>query len=137
MRIQKFILSIGGIGAHNLISRNAMFRRVADMGDGDKVIPFARLLYSFPSTFLWEDDSGAVQHVRQGEGGEQRDPLMPLLFSLGLHRAVVSVRSKLKEGEKLFAFLDDVYVIVPPSRVLDVFRLLERELHEKACISVH
>ena len=61
---------------------------------------------------------------------------MPL-FSLGLHRAVVNVRSKLKEGEKLFAFLDDVCVIVTPLRVLDVFRLLERELHEKACISVH
>ena len=85
-----------------------MFRGVADMGGGDKVIPFARLLYGFPSRFLWEDDSGAVHHVRQGEGGEQGDPLMPLLFSLGLHRALVSVRSKLKEGEKLFAFLDDV-----------------------------
>ena len=62
---------------------------------------------------------------------------MLLLFSLGLHKALVSVRSKLKDGEKLFAFLDDVYFIVTPSSVLDVFGLLERELHEKACISVH
>ena len=58
------ILSMDGIGAYDLISRNAMFRGVADMGGRDKVIPFARLLCGFPSTFLWEEDSGAVHHVR-------------------------------------------------------------------------
>ena len=33
--------------------------------------------------------------------------------------------------------LDDVYVICRPSRVLQVFRLLEHELGRKACICVH
>ena len=28
-------------------------------------------------------------HIRQGEGGEQGDPLMPLLFSLGVHNSLV------------------------------------------------
>ena len=32
---------------------------------------------------------------------------MPLLFSLSMHMALVTVKSKLKEGEKLFVFLDD------------------------------
>ena len=120
------ILSIDGIGAYDLVSRNAMFRGVADMVDGDKLVPFMRLFHGSPSTFLWEDD-GTVHHVRQGEGGEQGDPLMPLLFSLG----------QLEDGEKLFAFLDDVCVICRPSRVLQVFRLLEHELGRKACICVH
>ena len=98
-----------------------MFRGVADMCDGDKLIPFVRLFYGSPSTYLWEDDTGNVHHVQQGEEGEQGDPLKPLLFSLGKHRALVAVKSKSKEGEKLFAFLDDGYVICTPKRVLDVF----------------
>ena len=43
---------------------------------------------------------------------------MSLLFSLGLHRVLVSVKSQLEDEEKLFAFLDDVYVICRPTRVL-------------------
>ena len=38
----------------------------------------------------------------QGEGGEQGDPLMLLLFSLGQHSALLAVNAKLKEGESLF-----------------------------------
>ena len=98
------ILSVDGIGAYDLISRNAIFQGVRDMVDGDKMIPFIRQFYGSPSTFLWDDDFGEVHHVHQGEGGEQGDPLMPMLFSLGQHRALVAVQSKLLEDEKLFAF---------------------------------
>ena len=115
------ILSIDGIGAFDLISRNAMLRGVVRMVEGEKLLLFIRLFYGSPSTFLWEDDMGKVHHVRQIEGGEQGDPLMPLLFSLGMHSALVAVKAKLKEGERLFAFLDDVNVICTPSRVLEVF----------------
>ena len=131
------ILSIDGIGAYDLISRNAMLRGVLSMVDGAKLIPYIRLFYGSPSTFLWEDDMGNVHHVRQGEGGEQGDPLMPLLFSLGMHSALVAVKAKLKEGERLFAFLDDVYVTCTLARVLPVFQVLEAELFNKAHISVH
>ena len=80
-------------------------------------LPFG-CFYGQPSLYIWEDDEGTVHHVRQGEGGE--------LFSLGLHRALVSVKSQLEDGEKLFAFLDDVHVICRPTRVLQVFKLLEK-----------
>ena len=76
------ILSIDGVGAYDNISRNAMFRGVAEMVDGDKLIPFIRQFYSNPSKFFWEDEVGNVHHIHQGEGGEQGDPLMLLLFSL-------------------------------------------------------
>ena len=56
---------------------------------------------------------------------------MPMLFSLGQHRALVAVQSKLNEDEKLFAFLDDVYVICRPTRVQEVFQLLETELRSR------
>ena len=63
------------------------------MVDGEKIIPFVRQFYDSPSTFLWEDDTGDVRRVRQGEGGEQG----PSLFSLGQHRAMVAVQAELKE----------------------------------------
>ena len=47
------ILSVDGIGAYDLISRNAIFQGVRDMVDGDKMIPFIRQFYGSPSTFLW------------------------------------------------------------------------------------
>ena len=53
--------------------------------------------------------------IPQGEGGEQGDPLMPLLFSLGQHSALDA-----EEGERLFAFLDDLYVLCDPGRVAEV-----------------
>ena len=132
------ILSIDGVGAYDNISRNAMFRGVADMVDGDKLIPFIRQFYSTPSKFFWEDEVGDVHHIHQGEGGEQRDPLMLLLFSLGQHRALVAVQAQLKDDERLFAFLDDFYVTSPiPDRVGDAYLSLEEHLFTRAGISVH
>ena len=48
--------------------------------------------------------------IPQGEGGEQGDPLMPMLFSLGMHPAVVAAQERLRPAERIFAFLDDVCV---------------------------
>ena len=45
----------------------------------EKISPFVRQFCENPSTFLCEDDTGDIRRVRQGEGGEQSDPLMPLL----------------------------------------------------------
>ena len=53
---------------------------------------------------------GNPQDIAQGEGGEQGDPLMPLLFSLGLHGALSAVQARFRVNEKVFALLDDVYV---------------------------
>ena len=44
-----------------------MFRGVADMPDGDKLIPFVRLFYDRPSTHLWEDETGENHGVPQEE----------------------------------------------------------------------
>ena len=57
------ILSIDGVGAYDSISRRAMFRGLVDMVDGEKLVPFARLFYDSPLTFIWEDEVGDVRHV--------------------------------------------------------------------------
>ena len=49
--------------------------------------------------------------MTQGEGREQGDVLMPVPYSLGQHGALQSVASHLLPGKRLFAFLDDVYVL--------------------------
>ena len=131
------ILSIDGVGAYDTISRKALLRGVADMVDGDKLIPFVRQFYSSPSTYLWEDEVGETRRIQQGEGGEQGDPLMPLLFSVGQHRALVEVQASLRAGERLFAFLDDIHVVCSPERVGDVYKLVEHALRTKTGISIH
>ena len=53
------ILSIDGVGAHDFISRRAMFQGVADLPNGDQLIPFIRQFDEEPSTFVWEDKGEA------------------------------------------------------------------------------
>ena len=43
----------------------------------------------------------------QGEGGEQGDALMPLLFAVGQHQALEAAHRQLQNNESIFAFLDD------------------------------
>ena len=103
------ILSIDGIGAFDHVSRNSMLR--GPDGDGccqRRPSPFVRQFYGQPSAYVWDDEMGDTQVIPQGEGGEQGDPLMLLLFCLSLHKALVAVNARLQEGESLLAFLDDM-----------------------------
>ena len=62
---------------------------------------------------------------------------MPLLFSLGQHRALEAIAGRLEEGERLFAYLDDVYVVCSPARVSEVHAILAQELERHAHIRLH
>ena len=62
---------------------------------------------------------------------------MPLLFALGLHRALSAVRERMQDEEKVFAFLDDVYVTCAPDRVLEVHKILEEEIFAHTHIRMH
>ena len=55
---------------------------------GSAALPFVRMFYGASSEYLWEDSCGTVHRIPQGEGGEQGDALMPLLFALGQHSAL-------------------------------------------------
>ena len=73
----------------------------------------------------------------KAKGGEQGDPLIPALFALGLHQALVAVQAGLLPSERLFAFLDDIYVVCSLDRVADVHASLQAELWRHARIQVH
>ena len=131
------VVSVDGIGAYDLMSRNAMMRGLRHVVEGDRILPFVRAFYGKPSTYIWEDDVGDVHQIVQGEGGEQGDPLMPLLFCIGQHPALAAVAKELREGEKLFAYLDDLYIICQPDRVGEVHALLQKHLWNYTGISLH
>ena len=86
------VVTVDGVGAYDLISRNAMLEGLLRMEGGDQILPFARLFYGTPSAYLWEDEMGNTHEIPQGEEGEQGDPLMPILFSLGEHPALEAIR---------------------------------------------
>ena len=117
------VLSVDGIGAFDLVSRTGMLRGLCRVPDGPEALPFVRMFYGQASMYSsWEDDEGIVHDIHQGEGGEQGDPSMPLLFSLGQHPALQAFQAQLLPNERVFAYLDDVYVITTPARVGAIYR---------------
>ena len=109
------ITSIDGVGPFDLIPRRTMLEGLQRVSA--EAVPFARMFHGRRSEYLWESDSGEVHNIPQGEGGEQGDAMMPLLFSLGQHGALQDASRTLGHGEHLMAFLDDTYYVSEPARV--------------------
>ena len=131
------VVSVDGIGAFDFISQQAMLSGLRDMECGEELKPIVSAFYGSPSTYLWEDELGAVHEIQQGEGGEQGDALMPMLFSLGQHPALVAIAAHLLSNEKLFAFHNDIYVVCLPDRVGAVHQLIQRELWDRSRFTLH
>ena len=73
------VMLIDGISAFDLIE--AGHAPVMDLDGGNSALPFVALFYGTPSSYLWEDSCGRTHTIVLGEGGEQGDAMMPLLFS--------------------------------------------------------
>ena len=114
-----------------------MLSGLLDMEEGERLLPFVRMFCSQPSSYLFDDEVGETNTIHQGEGGEQGDALMPLLFSLGQQRALRAIAGQLKDGERLFAFLDDLFVSCQPARVAEIHRVMRIELWTHSKISIH
>ena len=131
------VMSIDGISAYDQISRAAMLDGLYTYCGGE-TIPFVRMFHGSPSTYVWEDAEGVEHSILEGEGGEQEDPLMPLLYSLGQHGALVATQEELADEETLVAYLDDIWVVSPvPERVSHAYGSLQRNLFSHARIRVH
>ena len=55
---------------------------------------------------------GVTKHISQGDGGEQGDPLMPMLFTLEQHGSLVAVQGRLRDNEHVLAYHDDVRTLM-------------------------
>ena len=131
------ILSVDGVGAFDTVSRLAMLRGLSRVPGASACLPFVRQFYTAPSRFVWHDAAGRPRAIDQAEGGEQGNPLMPALYALGQHPALVELQRRLRPGELVFAYLDDIYVIGPSARARVVFDLLSQHLFRHARIEVH
>ena len=114
-----------------------MLRGLLSVEGSDTVLPFVRQFYGTPSTYQWQDDEGTVHDVQQGEGGEKGDAQMPALFAHGPHNALVTLQLRLTPQERLFALLEDIYVVCSPERVLPIFQAPEFELWVHSRIQIH
>ena len=74
------IVSVDGVGVFDFI-RNSMLEGLSRSMASRFCLSSEPFMVSLP-LFVWEDDTGEVHTIPQGEG-EQGDPLMPLLFCLG------------------------------------------------------
>ena len=133
----KTLVSIDGIGAFDHIKRKSMLEALHNNADLAPLLPFVRMFYGKDSTYVWYDDEGVPHEILQGEGGEQGDPLMPALYALGQHEALSQVHATLRQGELLFAYLDDIYVLCDPSRVAEIFLQVKLSLFRSAGIQVN
>ena len=71
--------------------------------------------------------------ISQGEGSEQGDALMPLLFAVGQHSASEAIQEDLQEGDVLLAYHDDIYTV----RVSPIHATLQDHLYSYARIRIH
>ena len=86
---------------------------------------------------IWKDEVGDVQDIPQGDGGDQGDPLMPLLFSLAMHPSLVSTGPQcvLDETENLqhpLWFANEIHVVQKGKKL---FTFSEEITHSR--ITVH
>ena len=65
------------------------------------LLPLVSMLYGNQSHFPRSDQNGLVRDILQGEGGEQGCPLMPALFALAQHEALVTANKELLPGEHI------------------------------------
>ena len=119
------------IGAYDHLFRGAMLSKLLSEPALHGLLPFVRAMYSEESHYTWRDDSENLHDIVQCEGGEQGDPLMPLLFSLGIHDALSEAKNMMGEEEHLLAFLDDVFIVSEPDNTLG------DELSTRAGIHLH
>lgn len=81
--------------------------------------PVARTMYSEPTGHLWWDDSGAAWEVSARARVDQGCPLSPCFFALAVARSLGLLQAELGARgphAKVFAYLDDVYVVVDPAQ---------------------
>ena len=100
--------------------------------------PPTRMFYGRSSEHLWEMGDGQIHRIQQGEGGEQGDPMIPLLYCLGQHGALEPAHSQFTRGERLPAFLDDTFIVASTAAgVGPAYGCVQDALRNHCGIQVH
>ena len=62
------------------VYRSAMLAKLHEVPSLQGLLPFVRAAHA--TSYVWEDEAGVQHRIIQAEGGEQSNPLMPLLRSM-------------------------------------------------------
>ena len=92
-----------------------MLGALSSRPDFQLLLPYTRKFYGAPSVYTWVDGNATSHEIAQGEGGEPGDPLMPALYAIAQQPALHEVQAALREGEAIFAYLDDTYIVAAPA----------------------
>ena len=84
------MVSIDGIGAFDVVSRQSMLEGVLTVEGGDSAMLFVLQFYGSAFSYWWEDEEGVAQ--------------VPALFSLGRHLALQAVQAQLQDVEVVADF---------------------------------
>ena len=131
------VLSIDCVGAYDHVLRSSFLTKLHQAPSLQAPLPFVRSTYARTTTYMWEDDAGVRHQIKQAEGGEQGDPLMPLLLSLGIHDSLSTARSRMRRQDSLFVYLGDVHVVSLPDRTREAYNILQEQLLVGAGIQLH
>ena len=131
------VVSLDGVGAYDHVHRAAFMEKIAATPSLQSLLPLVAALYGTSSRFLWYDDDGHQHEIHQAEGGEQGDPLMPALYSLAQHDALVAADGELAPGEFILSFLDDLYVITSRDRACDALLTMAAVVETQASVWSH
>ena len=131
------VVSLDGIGAFAHVKRAAFFRKLLACEELRPLLPLVSALYGTQSRFLWYDDDGEERLIVQGEGGEQGCPLMPALYALAQHDALVEASGGMLPSEHLFSFLDDLYIVTSKARAAEAFEEVADAVERHAGVQSH
>eukprot|EP00439_Symbiodinium_sp_Y106_P008994 s6778_g1.t1 len=92
------------------------------------LLPYVRQFYASDSTYVWQDASGQCHEVRQSEAA---------LYAIAQHPALAAVHAQPRQGEAVFAYFDDIYVVAVPERIRELQDACQRALREHACIELN
>ena len=62
---------------------------------------------------------------------------MPAFYVLAQHGALCDLQRQLRDGEAVFAFLDDVYIVALPERIRALYDALSAALWNRARLCLH
>ena len=130
------VISVDGVSAFDLISRGAMMQGLMRVNGGSEAVPSSECSMALRRSTCGKTPLVSCTPSHRARGGEQGDPLMPLLFAVGQHQALEAVKGQL-DGDHLLAYLDDTFIVTQPESIGDSFRSLETELWNRAKIRIH
>ena len=121
----KVVISFDARNAFNSLLRSKMLPALRKHAPG--LSPMAEALYGQAAPLWFLTSKGVIQLFSEC-GVMQGDPLAGLYFAIGLKDSLEHIADHLKQDEALFAFLDDIFLVVDLNRVAEVTQVVKSEL---------